>query len=215
MKLTERWLLWGRVCLTCTFWTPPLWQLQTHSSLCLPKPMPLMTRERRVGSFGQSTSPGTDLLVEMSRQMGEGLNVSHKGWSGRNLIRTSARLWQRGLNGSKRTQEDTPNYRVSAFVFLCRKLCSDKCVCVSLVANLVKITTKRVSWRVFSSCGCIQLWTPHHQGSVPWPSTLPEGWVNEAVISQRCPPTPRPAYSSCLNHPQPLTVCCTNECDLG
>lgn len=25
----------------------------------------------------QSASPGTDLLVEMSRQMGEGLNVSH------------------------------------------------------------------------------------------------------------------------------------------
>ena len=49
---------------------------ETHSSLCLPKPTLLTNRKRQVVSDGQSVSPGADLLVKMSRQMGEGLNVS-------------------------------------------------------------------------------------------------------------------------------------------
>lgn len=41
-----------------------------------PQQMLLMTREGWVGSDEQPVSPRADILVGMSRQMGEGLNVS-------------------------------------------------------------------------------------------------------------------------------------------
>lgn len=56
--------------------THALWQLQTHSLHCLPKQVVLTIRGKQVGCDGQSVSLEADLHVGMSKQMGEGLNVS-------------------------------------------------------------------------------------------------------------------------------------------
>lgn len=78
-----------RDCFTCMFWTCPLRRLDVHLSLCLSKPV------YHVGSCREAVLEQISWLRWAGRW--ERDLMSHRGWSGQNLIRTSIRLWQRGL----------------------------------------------------------------------------------------------------------------------
>lgn len=85
-------------------------------------------------------------------------------------------------------RENIPDYSASAFVLKRPELCLDKCVCASLVANLCLDQSR---WgRVFASCGRAGLWAQESSRvSALTSHSPPEGWVNETVMSLRCPPS--------------------------